>query len=426
MSSTPRIEFTEHRLDNGLRIILSEDHLAPVVAVNLWYAVGSKHEEPGLTGLAHLFEHMMFQGSRSVAKAEHFALITAAGGTLNASTWVDRTNYFETVPSHQLELALWLEADRMGGLLDALGQETLDNQREVVKNEKRWRVDNRPYGTWDQKLQAAIFPEGHHYHHPTIGSMDDIEAASLEDVQAFFRTWYAPNNAVLSLVGDFEPAEALAWIDKHFGPIPANPSIPAAPEFPLPGLLGTEYRETVIDRVPLRRIYFGWRCPPAGTPEFPALMMSSAVLADGKTSRLYRRLVRERLLAQDVQLGPFEWAAGASMMIGWVTARPEVGTEQLEAAFHEVVDELVREGPTDEELGRARATAEREELEELSKTAERADRLSMYATLFGDPGKVNNRLPALLAVTGDQIREASAGIFRSDNRVVLIYEPAAA
>jgi predicted Zn-dependent peptidase len=424
VASTPRIDFTEHRLDNGLRVILSEDHLAPVVAVNLWYDVGSKHEKPGLTGLAHLFEHMMFQGSRSVAKAEHFALVTAAGGTLNASTWVDRTNYFETVPSHQLELALWLEADRMGGLLDALGQETLDNQREVVKNEKRWRVDNRPYGSWDQRLQAAIFPEGHHYHHPTIGSMDDIDAASLDDVQSFFRTWYAPNNAVLSIVGDFDPAEALGWAEKHFGPIPANTNLPPAPVFPLPETLGAEYRETVEDRVPLRRIYFAYRIPPAGAPDFPALMMASAVLADGKTSRLYRRLVRERLLAQDVQLGPFEWTAGTSMMIGWATARPEVTVEDLEAAFHEVIGELAATGPTQDELDRARATAERQELEELSRVAERADRLSMYATLFGDPGKVNERLPTLLAVTTDEIQRATAKYLQADNRAVLIFKPA--
>jgi predicted Zn-dependent peptidase len=425
VSSTPRIDFTEHRLDNGLRVILSEDHLAPVVAVNLWYDVGSKHEAPGKTGLAHLFEHMMFQGSRNVAKADHFALVTAAGGTLNASTWVDRTNYFDTVPSHQLELALWLEADRMGGLLDALGQETLDNQREVVKNEKRWRVDNRPYGTWDQKLQAALFPEGHHYHHPTIGSMEDLDAASLDDVRDFFRTYYAPNNAVLSIVGDFEHAEAMAWVEKHFGPIPANPTLPPAPSFPLSPLLGAEVREIVEDRVPLRRVYFAYRIPPAQAEVFPSLMMASAVLADGKTSRLYRRLVRERLLAQDVQFGPFEWAAGTSMMIGWATARPEVGIDEAEAAFHEVIDELAASGPADEELVRARATAEREELEELSKVSERADRLSMHATLFGDPGKVNDRLPALLGVTADDIRRAVGEYLRPDNRAVLIYQPAA-
>src|SRR6478609_5252782 len=208
---TPRVPFTEERLWNGLRLILAEDHLAPVVGVNVWYGVGSKNEVPGKTGFAHLFEHVMFQGSRNVGKAEHIALVQAAGGTMNGTTWLDRTNYFETMPSHQLELALWLEADRMGTLLEALSQENLDNQREVVKNEKRWSYDNRPYGSWNEKLQAHLFPESHPYHHSTIGSMEDLDAASVADVSAFFRTWYAPNNAVLAIVGDFDPAEARAW-----------------------------------------------------------------------------------------------------------------------------------------------------------------------------------------------------------------------
>src|SRR5512132_3107564 len=208
----PTVSFTDERLANGLRLIVSEDHLAPVAAVNVWYNVGSKHEQPGKTGFAHLFEHVMFQGSAHVGKAEHIALVQAAGGTMNGTTWLDRTNYFETLPSHQLELALWLEADRMGTLLDALSQENLDNQREVVKNEKRWSYDNRPYGTWSEKLQAHLYPPEHPYHHTTIGSMEDLDAASLEDVSQFFRTYYAPNNAVLSVVGVVDPAEVRAWV----------------------------------------------------------------------------------------------------------------------------------------------------------------------------------------------------------------------
>ena len=186
-TSIPKVAFSDQRLANGLRVIVAEDHLAPVVAVNLWYDVGSKHEVAGKTGFAHLFEHVMFQGSRHVAKAEHIALVQAAGGTMNGSTWLDRTNYYETLPAHQVDLALWLEADRMATLLDALSQENLDNQREVVKNEKRWSYDNRPYGSWQEKLQGHLFPTGHPYHHPTIGSMDDLDAASLEDVSDFFR-----------------------------------------------------------------------------------------------------------------------------------------------------------------------------------------------------------------------------------------------
>ena len=218
-----------HRLPNGLRIILSRDDRAPIVAVNLWYDVGSRHEKPGKTGFAHLFEHMMFQGSAHVAKGEHFSLLQSIGGSLNATTWLDRTNYFETVPSHELELALWLESDRLASLLSAMTQEKLDNQRDVVKNERRSSVDNQPYGTWDEKLQGLIYPDSHPYHHSTIGSMEDLGAASLADVRDFFASYYAPNNAVLTIAGDFDPPAALALVDKHFGPIKANPSIPPGP-----------------------------------------------------------------------------------------------------------------------------------------------------------------------------------------------------
>ena len=233
-TSVPDVMFSDQRLDNGLRVIVAEDHLAPVVAVNLWYDVGSKHEVEGKTGFAHLFEHVMFQGSRHVAKAEHIALVQAAGGTMNGSTWLDRTNYFETLPAHQVDLALWLEADRMATLLDALSQENLDNQREVVKNEKRWSYDNRPYGSFQEKLQGHLFPAGHPYHHSTIGSMDDLDAASLEDVSEFFRTYYAPNNAVLSVVGDVDADHVRAAAERFFGAIPANPNIPPLGDLSLP------------------------------------------------------------------------------------------------------------------------------------------------------------------------------------------------
>ena len=188
-TSVPSVPFTDERLSNGLRLIVAEDHLAPVVAINVWYDVGSKHEQSGKTGFAHLFEHVMFQGSAHVGKAEHIALIQAAGGTMNGTTWLDRTNYFETLPAHQLELALWLEADRMGTLLDALSQENLDNQREVVKNEKRWSYDNRPYGSWQEKLQAHLYPEEHPYHHNTIGSMEDLDAASRSSIEPIVVWW---------------------------------------------------------------------------------------------------------------------------------------------------------------------------------------------------------------------------------------------
>src|ERR671924_408890 len=211
------IPFERHRLANGLRVVLSPDMSAPVVAVNLWYDVGSRNERAGRTGFAHLFEHMMFQGSANVPETAHFALIEQAGGSLNGSTWLDRTNYYETLPAHYLELGLWLESDRLGWLLPAMTQQKLDNQRDVVKNERRWRVDNQPYGDWDERLQAMVYPPDHPYHHSVIGSMQDLDAASLQDVEQFFRTYYAPNNAVLSLVGDFEATRALELIERYFG-----------------------------------------------------------------------------------------------------------------------------------------------------------------------------------------------------------------
>ncbi len=419
----PRVEFSDERLANGLRVIVAEDHLAPVVAINLWYDVGSKHEEPGKTGFAHLFEHVMFQGSRNVAKAEHIALIQAAGGTMNGTTWLDRTNYFETLPSHQLDLGLWLEADRMATLLDALSQENLDNQREVVKNEKRWSYDNRPYGSWQEKLQGHLYPVSHPYHHSTIGSMEDLDAASLEDVQAFFRTYYAPNNAVLSIVGDVDTAAARASAERYFGAIPPNPYIPPLGDLSLPPTLGGERREVVHDRVPLPRIYVGFRAPIYGDPRLDALDVAGQILAGGKGSRLHRRLVREERIAQDVALFTLGFVGGASVTAGWATARPGVSVGRIEAALHEEIERLAVEPVSADELARAFALIEADELGALQRVEERADRLSMYATLFDDPDLVNRMLPRYLAVTPEAILEVAAATFRPDNRLVLTYLP---
>src|SRR5919197_3780833 len=336
----PVVAFTDERLPNGLRLIIAEDHLAPVVGVNIWYDVGSKHEVRGKTGFAHLFEHVMFQGSRNVGKAEHIALIQAAGGTANATTWFDRTNYFETMPSHQLALALWLEADRMGTLLDALSQENLDNQREVVKNEKRWSYDNRPYGSWNEKIQANLFPPEHPYHHNTIGSMEDLDSASLEDVQQFFRTYYTPNNAVLTVVGDAEHDQVRRWVDRYFGRIPANPDIPPVPDMSLPPVIGEEKRGVVYDRIPLPRVYLGFRAPVFGDRRLDALDLASQMLAGGKGSRLHRRLVRDERIAQDVALLALGLVGGASIAVGWATVRPGVDTPRVEAAFLEELERL--------------------------------------------------------------------------------------
>ncbi len=422
----PRVDFTQTRLPNGLRLIISEDHLAPVAAVNVWYNVGSKHEVKGKTGFAHLFEHVMFQGSANVGKTEHMALVQAAGGTLNGTTWLDRTNYFETMPSHQVDLALWLEADRMGTLLQALSQENLDNQREVVKNEKRWSYDNRPYGSWVEKLLGAIFPEGHPYHHPTIGSMEDLDAASIGDVASFFRLHYAPNNAVLSVVGDVDAERITAVVEQYFGAIPANPDVPVAlPDMSLAQSIGREIREVVPDRVPLPRIHWGFRGPLFGEKRLDALDLAGQILAGGKGSRLHRRLVREELLAQDVALFSMGLVAGASITVGMATARPGVDLVTLETAFWEELERMGRELVSDDELARAKALTEADELGALQRVDEKADRLSMYATLFDDPEMINGILPRYLSTTAEEIRNVAREVFREDNRVVLTYIPVA-
>ncbi len=420
----PVVSFSDERLPNGLRLIVAEDHLAPVVAVNLWYNVGSKHEVPGKTGFAHLFEHVMFQGSAHVGKAEHMALVQAAGGTVNGTTWLDRTNYFETMPSHELELALWLEADRMGTLLDALSQENLDNQREVVKNEKRWSYDNRPYGTWVYKLLGHLFPEWHPYHHPTIGSMEDLDAASLEDVRHFFETYYAPNNAVLSVVGDCDHDQVRAWVDRYFGAIPANPAIPVLPDLSLPPVIGEEKREVVVDQVPLPRICLAFRGPAFGDPRLDALDVATQLLSGGKSSRLVRRLVREERIAQDLMIATLPAVGGASAVLGYATVRPGVDPALVEAAFAGELARLAAEAPSEDEMVRARALTEADELGSLAHVEERADRLSMYATLFDDPGLINTMLARYLSVTAEQVRDVAAAVFRADNRVVLTYLPA--
>jgi predicted Zn-dependent peptidase len=420
----PHVPIERHRLPNGLRVLLSRDERAPIVAVNLWYDVGSRHEKAGKTGFAHLFEHMMFQGSANVAKGEHFSLVQAAGGTLNASTWLDRTNYFETLPSHELELGLWLESDRLASLLPAMTQEKLDNQREVVKNERRFSVDNQPYGTWDEKLQELLFPEGHPYHHSTIGSMADLDAASLADVSEFFAAHYAPNNAVLTVAGDFDPNAALAMIERRFGPIDANPSIPTAPSTAIEPIIGAEVREIVPDRVPLPRIYAAYRMPTFGTDGFDALEVTVDLLGTGRASRLYRTLVREQQVAQDVSVFAFPVIGGAAMFTTWVTARPGIGHEALEAALFAEIDRLAEAGPSEEELERVRNLHAASVESSLERIAERADRLSMYACLFDQPERINTELSRYAAVDARRVRDAMAASLRPDNRVLLTYLPA--
>ncbi len=421
----PSVPIERHVLANGLRVILSRDDRAPVVAVNLWYDVGSKHEHPGKTGFAHLFEHMMFQGSEHVGKTEHFAYVQGVGGTLNATTWLDRTNYFETLPSHELELALWLEADRMASLLPAMTQEKLDNQRDVVKNERRFSVDNQPYGTWDEKIQELLFPEWHPYHHSTIGSMEDLTAASLEDVTGFFDTFYRPNNAVISIVGDFEPDRALAMVERHFGVIPANPELPAPPQVSLePFTLGGERREVVPDQVPLPRVYLAYRVPVLGSPEHDAAEVTADLLGAGRACRLYAALVREKQLAQDVAVFVFPIVGGAAIFTVWATARPGIGHESLEAALVEEIDRLATEGPSPAELERVRNLHHAGSAAALERISERADRLSMYTCLFDEPERINREIAEYEAVDPQRVQAFMAEYLAPGNRLVLTYVPA--
>jgi zinc protease len=419
------VPIERHRLDNGLRVVLSPDRTVPVVAVNLWYGVGSRNEVPGKTGFAHLFEHMMFQGSAHVPKNRHFELIEKVGGTLNATTWFDRTNYFDNVPSHELELALWLESDRMGWMLPAMDQEKLDNQRDVVKNEKRQRYDNQPYGDWGERLQKLMYPEDHPYRHTVIGSMEDIDAATLQDVEGFFRTFYVPNNAVLTVAGDIDPEGALDAVARYFGDITSGAPIPALPgKLELEPKLGTTVRDHVVAEVPLPRLIMAFRTPPFSSDEFSVSEVCHALLGMGSASRLHRSLVRERRIAKSVMSYQFPLLTGASMFLTWATGYPRTDLAELEVALAEEIEGL--RGAEQGEVDRAIALAETDFVHALEHAASRADQLSMFELYFDEPDRVNTMLDRLRAVTVDQIRSFAEEHFGPDNRAVLAYEPGAA
>lgn len=410
-------------LENGLVVTLSQDNTAPIVAVNLWYHVGSANERAGRTGFAHLFEHMLFQGSEHVAANEHFELVQRAGGTLNGSTWLERTNYFETVPSNQLALALWLEADRMGALLPAMTQKKLDTQRDVVKNERRWSVDNQPYGTWWEKLPELAFPEWHPFHHSLIGSMEHLSEASLEDVEQFFRTYYTPDNAVLSIAGDFEPAEARKLVEQFFGSIPRGKGKPPLERIELPSKFDTTLRRVVEDDVSLPRLYLAFRTPVFGSNGYYEASVTAAVLGMRRGSRLYRALVREKQIAADATAFTFDLAKGSDLLIVDVTARPETSAEQLENEVERQIDKLVKDGVTAEEVGRAVALIQTDLISALQSASERADRISMFATLLGDPALVNQQAEKYEAVTADRINSFAREYLGADNRAKLLYVP---
>ena len=424
MTTAPAITvdypIVEHRLGNGLRVIASPDHGAPSVAVNLWYDVGSRDEEPGRTGFAHLFEHIMFQGSAHVPSGQHIGLLQAAGASVNATTWFDRTNYFETLPTGGLDLALWLEADRLGTLLDALTQESLDNQREVVKEERRQRYDNVPYGDAMELLNALTFPPDHPYGHTTIGSMDDLNAATLADVSSFFRTHYRPSNAVLSVVGDVPAEDAFARAERYFGPLDGGAKPAKRTTEPLGPLSGTE-RAEASGVVPAEAVYLSWRLPQRGTREYDAIDLAFSVLGHGQTSRLHRALVRGSERAEAASASSLGLIGGNSSGIVYARARDGVPIEQLEDDLAQEVDRLRSEPPTERELRRAKAQYERHWLHELVRVDSRADALSEFATLHGDPNLVNTRMAEVNAVTEEDMAAAVERWFTADRRATLIY-----
>jgi predicted Zn-dependent peptidase len=418
-----QIPIETFKLDNGLFVTLSEDHTTPIVAVNLWYHVGSANERTGRTGFAHLFEHMLFQGSASVGANEHFELVQRAGGTLNGSTWLDRTNYYETVPSNQLELALWLEADRMGYLLPAMTQQKLDTQRDVVQNERRWSMDNQPYGSWWERLPALCFPPNHPFHHSLIGSMSDLDAASLEDIEQFFATYYTPDNAVLSITGDFDRAEVKRLVERHFGPIPHGRGKPPLPDMTLPPTMGGPLREVVPDDVVLPRLFLAFRSPVFGSDEYHAASVCGAILGLRKGSRLHRRLVRERQIAAEAQSFTYDLTKGSDLLVLDVMGRPETSSEELERAVHEEVDRLREDGVTEEEVARAVTLIETELIIALQSAGDRADKLSLFATYFGDPSLVNVQAARYRTVTPEGVNAFARARLGEDNRASLLYVP---
>lgn len=416
----------DHTLPNGLRVIVQPDPTTPTVTVNMWVGVGSRHEEEGRTGFAHLFEHLMFQGSEHVANGEHFQALMGVGGRLNATTWFDRTTYFETIPSGALELALWLEADRHANLLAAVNQENLDNQRDVVKEEKRQRYDNQPYGQALNRLYETVFPPGHPYHHSTIGSMEDLDAASVQDVHEFFRRHYAPDNTVITLCGDVTAERGLELVERYFGHIEHRAEPRRAPVAALPPL-AEPARVEVDDDVPNDRIHLGFRLPAEGGgtgDEFLAASMAMDCLGGLSFSPLEQRLVREEQRANAVDVGAMGFVDGVSLGLVVVDVAEGVDSDELEAEVCAELDAFADAGPTAEQMEAVRAQAERAWLSALAAKDERADVISHYTSLHDDPGYINTFLDRLAAVTPEAVRAAADRWLRPQCRAAVVYRAA--
>jgi zinc protease len=419
-----QISFVKETLSNGLDVIVHEDPRCPIVAVNVWYHVGSKNERPGRTGFAHLFEHLMFEGSAHYDRG-FFQPLQEAGAALNGSTNADRTNYWEVVPTGALERALWMESDRMGYLLPALTEAKFRNQRDVVLNERRQNYENRPYGFASMAMVDALFPPDHPYHWLTIGSPADLMAASLDDVRGFFETYYHPGNASLALAGDVSARDAIALARGYFEPLPRGPELPGIPVPPIPRR-GADLRLLLEDRVELPRLYVGWHSPPLFAPGDAELDLAADILANGKTSRLYRALVYDRRVAIEVAASQNSRELGGFFQL-IVTPAPGHSLETVERTVRDEVARLAADGPTRDELGRALAQAEAQfmyRLQTVGGFGGKSDQLNAYNVLLGEPAYFDRDLERYLATTPERLRRAAAEWLAPDERVIVSVVPA--
>jgi zinc protease len=410
----PALALKDTRLPNGLRVILAPDHSAPVFAINVSYNVGSRNERPGRTGFAHLFEHMMFEGSQNVGKGEHFILVLNNGGGMNGTTNEDRTNYFEELPRNQLDLALYLEADRMRAL--NITQANLENQRQTVQEERRQSLDNQPYGKANLDLDSLSY-DNFAYKHSTIGSMADLNAATIADVADFFRIYYAPNNAVLTLVGDFDPEEALARVKKYFASIPSQPAPPKVDlsEDPHYG----ERTETILDPLArLPRIQLAYLIPPGNTPDNYALQELADILGQGQSSRMYEHLVRDKQLASQVNVRA-DARIGPGLFYVSVTARPGVKVEDLQKAIDEEIASVARNGVTNDELAKAKTQLLRRFIDQRRSSLNTANAIGRDAVYFNDPDLINTVVDKQDAVTLEQLNAAAKKYLVRDQRTVV-------
>ena len=424
----PQIKFTDYRLANGLRVLLSVDHSAPVVAVSVTYDVGSRNERPGRTGFAHLFEHMMFQGSANIGKGEHMLLVQDNGGTMNGTTNQDRTNYFEAMPANQLDLALFLEADRMRSL--DISQTNLDNQRAVVQEEKRQSYENQPYSQMGETIDALAY-SSFGYSHSTIGSMDDLNAATLDDVKAFFKTYYAPNNAALAVVGDFDEAAAKKKIEKVFGGIPRQPS-PPVPDLTEAPIVGEKRKELTDKLARLTRYSANYKTVAGDAPDAEALTLLGSILSGGRTSRLHTAIV-ETKIALNASAGGIG-GRGPGLFSFDATVPPNGSVDAIEKAFDAQIALLQTDGVTEAELQKAKTQARARLLSGggggrfggLQTALGRANALTQNAIFYNDPNRVNTQLSRLEAVTVADIKRVVNQYLNRQNRVVVTDSPQAA